>query len=102
MSAGTHTLASPRSGRPITRYTIRRMADRITVALVGLGYWGPNLARNFDDLPGADLAWLVDTDEEHRARYGARFPSARTTASFEEALADDAVDAVVIATPVTT
>ena len=36
------------------------------VGLVGLGYWGPNLARNFDNL--ADLTWLCDLDEEHRAR----------------------------------
>jgi predicted dehydrogenase len=78
------------------------MADPVTVALVGLGYWGPNLARNFDDLPDAELAWLVDLEEERRARYGVRFPSARTTARVEDALEDDAVDAVVIATPVTT
>jgi predicted dehydrogenase len=74
----------------------------VKVALAGLGYWGPNLARNFDDLPGAELAWLVDPDEETRERYAARFPRARATSSFEEALADEAVDAVVIATPVIT
>ena len=34
------------------------------VGLVGLGYWGPNLARNFDQLPGAELAWLCDASEE--------------------------------------
>jgi predicted dehydrogenase len=75
---------------------------RVTVALAGLGYWGPNLARNFDDLPGADLAWLVDRDEDRRERYATRFPHARTTGDLAEALADDSVDAVVIATPVPT
>jgi predicted dehydrogenase len=74
----------------------------VRVALAGLGYWGPNLARNFDDLPGAELTYLVDTDDARRARYAARFPHARTTPSFEDALSDDAVDAVVIATPVAT
>jgi predicted dehydrogenase len=74
----------------------------VKVALAGLGYWGPNLARNFDDLAGAELAWLVDVDAERRGRYAARFPQARTGARLEEALADDAVDAVVIATPVPT
>ncbi len=75
---------------------------RVSVALAGLGYWGPNLARNFDDLPGAELVWLVDRDEDRRGRYAARFPHARTTGELAEALADDSVDAVVIATPVPT
>jgi predicted dehydrogenase len=78
------------------------MPERVTVALAGLGYWGPNLARNFDDLPEAELAWLVDVDGERRARYGARFSSARTTGRFEDVLEDDSVDAVVVATPVVT
>ena len=60
-------------------------APRVGVA--GLGYWGPNLARNFDEL--ADLAWLCDLDPELRARFAARYPNARTTGSFEEMLADD-------------
>jgi predicted dehydrogenase len=71
-----------------------------TVGLVGLGYWGPNLARNFDNL--ADLAWLCDVDEENRAKFGARYPRARVTADFDEMLADPGLEAVVIATPVPT
>jgi predicted dehydrogenase len=70
------------------------------VGLTGLGYWGPNLARNFDDL--ADLAWLCDTSEEKRGEFARRYPEARMTADFDELLADDALDAVVIATPVPT
>ncbi len=75
---------------------------KVTVALAGLGYWGPNLARNFDDLPGADLTWLVDLDADRRARFGARFPGARTTARLDDVLSDETVDAVVVATPVPT
>jgi predicted dehydrogenase len=70
------------------------------VALAGLGYWGPNLARNFDEL--AELAWLCDLSEENRNRFAGRFPDARMTADFDELLADDSVEAVVIATPVVT
>jgi predicted dehydrogenase len=70
------------------------------VGVAGLGYWGPNLARNFDDL--AELAWLCDLSDDHRARFGARYPDARVTADFDEMLADDALDAVVVATPVPT
>jgi predicted dehydrogenase len=68
------------------------------IGQVGLGYWGPNLARNFDDL--AELAWLCDIDGEHLERIAARHPGARTTSRYEDLLEDEAVDAVVIATPV--
>jgi predicted dehydrogenase len=70
------------------------------VGLVGLGYWGPNLARNFDEL--ADLAWLCDASEEKRAEFARRYPNARMTGSFADLLADDSVEAVVVATPVPT
>jgi predicted dehydrogenase len=70
------------------------------VGLAGLGYWGPNLARNFDEL--AELAWLCDLSEEQRARFAARYPEARLTADFDEMLADDSLEAVVVATPVVT
>jgi predicted dehydrogenase len=70
------------------------------VGLAGLGYWGPNLARNFDEL--AELAWLCDLSDEQRARISSRYPEARLTADFDEMLADDSLDAVVVATPVVT
>ncbi len=76
--------------------------ETIRVGLAGLGYWGPNLARNFDDLPGAELAWLVDRDPEKLERYRLRFPRALMTGRFEEMLADESLDAIVIATPVPT
>ena len=76
--------------------------DPVRVVLAGLGYWGHNLARNFDDLPEAELAWLSDLDDERLARYASRFPGARTTDRFDDLLDDDTVDAVVIATPVVT
>jgi predicted dehydrogenase len=71
-----------------------------TIGVVGLNYWGPNLVRNFDDI--ADLTWLCDLDEGQLQTIGARYPDARTTTSFDELLADDTLDAIVIATPVPT
>jgi predicted dehydrogenase len=73
-----------------------------SVGVVGLGYWGPNLARNFDRLPDAELSWLCDASADALERWGAAFPLARTTASLDELLADDGLDAVVVATPVPT
>jgi predicted dehydrogenase len=73
-----------------------------TVGVVGLGYWGPNLARNFDRLPDVELTWLCDASGDALERWGAAFPSARTTPELDDLLADDALDAIVVATPVFT
>jgi predicted dehydrogenase len=72
------------------------------VGVVGLGYWGPNLARNFDRLPGSELAWLCDAAPEALAGMGGSFPGARITSDLDDLLADAALDAIVIATPVPT
>jgi predicted dehydrogenase len=74
----------------------------VRLALVGLGYWGPNLARNLAVLDGAELVALCDANEERLRRIGRQYPSARLVPSFEDVLADDAIDAVVVATPVDT
>jgi predicted dehydrogenase len=70
------------------------------IGVAGLGYWGPNLARNFAEL--GTLTWLCDLDEELRSTFAARYPNAQVTDSFDAMLADPAVQGVVIATPVPT
>ena len=70
------------------------------VGVAGLGYWGPNLARNFDEL--AELAWICDADPDRLAAFAGRYPQATATSEFDEMLADDSLDAVVVATPVPT
>jgi predicted dehydrogenase len=70
------------------------------IGVAGLGHWGPNLARNFDDL--GVLSALCDVDPELREHFGRRYPSARLYADFDELLADGGLDGVVIATPVPT
>jgi predicted dehydrogenase len=72
----------------------------LRVGQAGLGDWGRNLARNFAEL--AELAWLTDPAEGKHDEFAARYPQARWAESFEEMLADDGLDAVVIATPVPT
>ena len=76
------------------------MNEPVRVGVVGLGYWGPNLARNFDRLPGAALRWICDADEEKRARWAPQFPATQASGDFDELLADPDLDAVVIATHV--
>ncbi len=83
--------------RPSTSGTGERV---IRVAVAGLGYWGPNLARNFGALPGCEVAWLCDGDAAALARIGAQHPGARRASQLDEVLADDTVDAVILATPV--
>jgi predicted dehydrogenase len=70
------------------------------IGVAGLGYWGPNLARNFDDL--AQLAWVCDASSERLDAFAVRYPRARATDDFDEMLADRDLDAVVVATPVPT
>jgi predicted dehydrogenase len=74
----------------------------LRVAVAGLGYWGPNLARNFAALPGAELAWCCDASDAMRERYKSAFPATSFAADLDEALADDTLDAVALATPVPT
>ena len=74
----------------------------VAVGVVGLGHWGPGLARNFAALPGCVLRWLCDADASRLERWHRHFPSARATTDIEELLADDSLDAIAIATPVPT
>ena len=76
------------------------MSERLRVGQAGLGYWGRNLARVFDEV--ADLTRLCDASDALREEFAGRYPGARVTADFDELLAADDVDAVVIATPVPT
>lgn len=71
------------------------------IALIGYGYWGPNLARNFYQLPNAQLEYVVDSDAAARQR-AQRLYGCKTTGSLDDVLIDRQVDAVVIATPART
>lgn len=74
----------------------------VNVALVGLGYWGPNLARNLAGVAGAHLHTLCDERSDRLAELACQYPGARCTTDYGSVLADDAVHAVVLATPVHT
>ncbi|MDK1374001.1 MULTISPECIES: Gfo/Idh/MocA family oxidoreductase [unclassified Sinorhizobium] len=71
----------------------------IGVAVVGYGYWGPNLVRNFWETPGARLISVCDLRKERLATVQTRYPAVDITDDFEEVLRDPRVDAIAIATP---
>ena len=79
-------------------------ADRkpVRIAVVGLGYWGPNLVRNLYELPEAELVGVCDRDPERLDRIARRYPDVPRTRSYDDLLDDPAVEAVAIATTVGT
>jgi predicted dehydrogenase len=78
------------------------MTDAIRIGVVGLGYWGPNLARNVEKLPGAQLAYCCDLDEKNLDKARDMFPRATVTDDLDAVLADSGLDAVIVATSVPT
>jgi predicted dehydrogenase len=82
------------------RGTDRPPGSPLRIAVVGLGYWGPNLIRNISELPGAEALIACDLRADLLEAIGRRYPSVELTTSYVEVLADPRVDAVVIATPV--
>ncbi len=74
----------------------------ITMAAVGCGYWGPNLIRNFNNHPEVELRYICDLDPKRREHMAQLYPHAQVIEDFATIIADPEVDAVVVATPVST
>jgi predicted dehydrogenase len=74
----------------------------INIGIIGYGYWGPNLVRNFAETSGARVAAVADLDKTKLQLVERRFPLVKTTTSFHDLLADSTIDAIAIATPVGT
>jgi predicted dehydrogenase len=74
--------------------------DPLRLAVIGLGYWGPNLVRVLHELPGATPVAAFDTRPETLASITARYPHVRSAASYAQVCEDEEIDALAIATPV--
>ena len=72
----------------------------INLGVIGYGYWGPNLVRNLWDTPGARLVSVCDLRTERLAGVQARYPAVETTGNYNDLLNDPRVDAIAVATPV--
>jgi predicted dehydrogenase len=94
---------TPAAGaEPLLGDFVARAAGRIGVAVVGLGYWGPNLVRNVSSSRRTRLVQMCDADPARVEQMGSLYPAAACSVDFEATLADPAVEAVAIATPVAT
>jgi|ERR1051326_5372685 predicted dehydrogenase len=74
----------------------------ITIGVVGCGYWGPNLLRNFAESEAAELRWICDMDATRLAAMARRYPFVKTTSDYRELLADPSLEAIAVVTPVAT
>jgi predicted dehydrogenase len=74
----------------------------IKVGVIGCGYWGPNLIRNFNALPNVELSMIADLDENRLNHVGLLYPNTIKTTNYKEILADSDTDAVIVATPMST
>src|ERR1700704_4549885 len=75
------------------------MTREIGTAVVGYGYWGPNLARNVAECSGLALRALCDADSTRLAVFAQRHPGARAVSNLDQLLADPEIEAVILATP---
>jgi predicted dehydrogenase len=74
----------------------------IRIGIIGYGYWGPNLVRNFAETPGASVAAVADLNPKQLELVARRYPAVKTTTDFQDLLRDPDIDAIAIATPVST
>ena len=81
---------------------LRTSTGRIRLGIAGMGYWGPNLLRNFQELPQCQIHTLCDLDITKLKPFAQRIPGVKVTDNFQSLLVDSEIDAVVIVTPVNT
>lgn len=72
------------------------------IGIIGYGYWGPNLVRNFAETPGLAVAGVADLDQKRLDTVQKRYPGVKTTTRFQDLLEDPSIDAIAVATPVST
>jgi predicted dehydrogenase len=74
----------------------------INVGVIGYGYWGPNLVRNLAEVSRVKLAAVADSAPQKLELVQRRFPAVKTTTDYQDLIRDPAIDAIAIATPVST
>jgi predicted dehydrogenase len=93
------------STKPNPRDTVARKDTNrrvVNVGILGYGYWGPNLVRNFAETPGMAVGAVADLDSKKLELVQRRYPGVKTTTRFQDLLQDPSIDAIALATPVST
>ncbi|MFA5799521.1 MAG: Gfo/Idh/MocA family oxidoreductase [Candidatus Peribacteraceae bacterium] len=75
---------------------------RLSVGIIGLGYWGPNWLRNFSALEDCTLAYGCDLRKERTLKFARLYPATKFTQRVQDLLNDRSLDAIVIASPTST
>lgn len=91
------TVAKKKSKTALAKSTVL-----VRVGITGCGYWGPNLVRNFHELPNAEIAAVCDSRPERLRPLAKKFPSVKLTTRYQDLVSDPSIDALVIATPIST
>lgn len=76
------------------------MSEKLQIGVIGCGYWGPNLIRNFYNLPGCTVHFVCDLDNSRLDHMASLYPNIKTTTRIEDLFECDGLDAIVVATPV--
>lgn len=74
------------------------MSSKVCLAMIGLGYWGPNILRNFGQIKNVEVKYICDLDEVKLNEYAKRYPESHKTQRYSDVLYDPDVQAVVVAT----
>ncbi len=88
--------------KPRSKVFQSKAVGSVRIGIIGHGYWGPNLVRNFHDLPTVDLVAVCDAREDRLRTLAKKFPSIKLTTHYQDLISDRSIDALVIATPIST
>lgn len=101
MSSNIDVLLNAYPGTALYR-TPKKTVSMIKFGVIGYGYWGPNVVRNLQSLPGAEIVCVCDRSLDSRKRFHKTYPNVYVTADANEVLSSPEIDAVAIVTPVWT
>lgn len=89
---------------PKRRYKVTpaKPSSVVRVGIIGCGYWGPNLIRNFHEIPSAEIIAICDSREERLRPFHRKFPTVKLSTRYQDLLSNPLIDAIVVATPVST
>ena len=81
---------------------VSKKSKKVKVGIIGLGYWGPNLLRNFITIPNAEVVYGCDINSNNFKKLIWLYPSVKFIMDYQEIIKDESIDLVVIATPLST